>query len=105
MVNLIHIFACQEEVPLGSAKVRAVFSSGSGKAAGCMVTTGKVVEDCNVRVLRKGKEVYVGTLDSLRRVKETVKEVCKIFMAPSTIPTAAPPTPLTIPAVLILSHT
>lgn len=65
----------EEEVPLGSAKVRAVFSSGSGKAAGCMVTTGKVVEDCNVRVLRKGKEVYVGTLDSLRRVKETVKEV------------------------------
>uniref|UniRef100_J3MA03 Translation initiation factor IF-2, chloroplastic n=1 Tax=Oryza brachyantha TaxID=4533 RepID=J3MA03_ORYBR len=65
----------EEEVPLGSAKVRAVFSSGSGKVAGCMITTGKVVQDCNVRVLRKGKEVYVGTLDSLRRVKETVKEV------------------------------
>ncbi|KAL6848234.1 hypothetical protein ACP4OV_022362 [Aristida adscensionis] len=65
----------EEEVPLGSAKVRAVFSSGSGKAAGCMVSTGKVVQDCNVRVIRKGKEVYVGTLDSLRRVKETVKEV------------------------------
>ncbi|XP_062185769.1 translation initiation factor IF-2, chloroplastic-like [Phragmites australis] len=65
----------EEEVPLGSAKVRAVFSSGSGKAAGCMITTGKVVQDCNVRVIRKGKEVYVGTLDSLRRVKETIKEV------------------------------
>uniref|UniRef100_A0A0E0L623 Translation initiation factor IF-2, chloroplastic n=1 Tax=Oryza punctata TaxID=4537 RepID=A0A0E0L623_ORYPU len=65
----------EEEVPIGSAKVRAVFSSGSGKVAGCMITTGKVVHDCNVRVLRKGKEVYVGTLDSLRRVKETVKEV------------------------------
>ncbi|KAK3142991.1 hypothetical protein QOZ80_4BG0355910 [Eleusine coracana subsp. coracana] len=65
----------EEEVPLGSAKVRAVFSSGSGKAAGCMVSTGKIVQDCNVRVLRKGKEVFVGTLDSLRRVKETVKEV------------------------------
>ncbi|KAG8047012.1 hypothetical protein GUJ93_ZPchr0008g12335 [Zizania palustris] len=65
----------EEEVPLGSAKVRAVFSSGSGKVAGCMITTGKVVQDCNVRVLRKGKEVYVGTLDSLRRVKENVKEV------------------------------
>uniref|UniRef100_A0A0D9XD71 Translation initiation factor IF-2, chloroplastic n=1 Tax=Leersia perrieri TaxID=77586 RepID=A0A0D9XD71_9ORYZ len=65
----------EDEVPLGSAKVRAVFSSGSGKVAGCMITTGKVVQDCKVRVLRKGKEVYVGTLDSLRRVKETVKEV------------------------------
>lgn len=65
----------EEEVPLGSAKVRAVFSSGSGKVAGCMITTGKVVQECNVRVLRKGKEIYVGTLDSLRRVKEIVKEV------------------------------
>jgi translation initiation factor IF-2 len=93
MVILMHILVCQEEVPLGSAKVRAVFSSGSGKAAGCMVTTGKVVEDCNVRVLRKGKIVYVGTLDSLRRVKETVKEVCKIFMDPSTIFNAVSPQP------------
>ncbi|PWZ19284.1 Translation initiation factor IF-2, chloroplastic [Zea mays] len=65
----------EEEVPIGSAKVRAVFSSGSGKVAGCMITTGEVVQDCNVRVLRKGKEVYVGSLDSLRRVKETVKQV------------------------------
>uniref|UniRef100_A0A0D9VBB4 Translation initiation factor IF-2, chloroplastic n=1 Tax=Leersia perrieri TaxID=77586 RepID=A0A0D9VBB4_9ORYZ len=65
----------EDEVPLGSAKVRAVFSSGSGKVAGCVITTGKVVQDCKVRVLRKGKEVYVGTLDSLRRVKGTVKEV------------------------------
>jgi translation initiation factor IF-2 len=75
----------EEEVPIGSAKVRAVFSSGSGKVAGCMITTGKVVHDCNVRVLRKGKEVYMGTLDSLRRVKETVKEVRTINMNPSTI--------------------
>jgi translation initiation factor IF-2 len=74
-------FLCQEEVPLGSAKVRAVFSSGSGKAAGCMVTSGKIVQDCNVRVLRKGKDVFVGTLDSLRRVKETVKEVRVIPVA------------------------
>ncbi|XP_004952372.3 translation initiation factor IF-2, chloroplastic-like [Setaria italica] len=65
----------EEEVPIGTAKVRAIFSCGSGKVAGCMITTGKVVQDCNVRVLRKGEEVYVGSLDSLRRVKETVKEV------------------------------
>lgn len=79
-------FLCQEEVPLGSAKVRAVFSSGSGKAAGCMVTSGKIVQDCNVRVVRKGKEVFVGTLDSLRRVKETVKEVSLVGMATTIIP-------------------
>lgn len=36
---------------------------------------GKVVTDCGIRVLRKGKVVHVGVLDSLRRVKEIVKEV------------------------------
>lgn len=31
---------------------------------------------CGIRVIRKGKVVHTGTLDSLRRVKEIVKEVC-----------------------------
>lgn len=67
----------QEQVPIGSAEVRAVFSSGSGRVAGCMVTEGKVVEGCGIRVTRKGKEVHVGVVESLRRVKEAVKEVYK----------------------------
>lgn len=65
----------EEQVPIGAAEVRAIFSSGSGRAAGCMVTEGKLVKGCGVRVVRKGKTVYVGKLDSLRRVKEVVKEV------------------------------
>ncbi|KAK4398261.1 Translation initiation factor IF-2, chloroplastic [Sesamum angolense] len=65
----------EEQVPIGSAEVRAVFSSGSGRVAGCMVTEGKIVKDCGIRVLRKGKEVHVGILGSLRRVKEMIKEV------------------------------
>ncbi|KAL2496582.1 Translation initiation factor IF-2 [Forsythia ovata] len=65
----------EEQVPIGSAEVRAVFSSGSGRVAGCMVTDGKIVKDSGIRVLRKGKEVHVGVLSSLRRVKELVKEV------------------------------
>ncbi|XP_019159156.1 PREDICTED: translation initiation factor IF-2, chloroplastic-like [Ipomoea nil] len=65
----------EEQVAIGSAEVRAVFSSGSGRVAGCMVTEGKVVKEHGVRVVRKGKEVHVGVLDSLRRVKEIVKEV------------------------------
>lgn len=40
-----------------------------------MVTEGKVVTDSGIRVLRNGKEVHVGVVDSLRRVKEIVKEV------------------------------
>lgn len=62
-------------MPIGLAEVRAVFSSGSGRVAGCMVTEGKVVKDCGVRILRKGKEIHVGVLGSLKRVKEMVKEV------------------------------
>ncbi|KAK6134444.1 hypothetical protein DH2020_031823 [Rehmannia glutinosa] len=65
----------EEQVPIGLAEVRAVFSSGSGRVAGCMVTEGKIVKDCGIRVLRKGKEVHVGVLGSLKRVKEVVKEV------------------------------
>ncbi|KAL5159820.1 Translation initiation factor IF-2, chloroplastic [Glycine soja] len=65
----------EEHVTIGSAVVRAVFSSGSGRVAGCMVTEGKILQDCGIRVKRKGKVVHVGILDSLRRVKEIVKEV------------------------------
>ncbi|XP_033133190.1 putative F-box/kelch-repeat protein At5g03000 isoform X2 [Brassica rapa] len=65
----------KEQIPIGSAEVRATFSSGSGRVAGCMVNEGKFVKDCGIRVIRKGKTVHVGVLDSLKRVKENVKEV------------------------------
>lgn len=47
--------------------------------AGCMVNEGKFVKDCGIRVIRKGKTVHVGVLDSLKRVKENVKEVKKLI--------------------------
>ncbi|KAJ6724267.1 TRANSLATION INITIATION FACTOR IF-2-RELATED [Salix viminalis] len=65
----------EEQEIIGSAEVRAVFSSGSGRVAGCMVTEGKIVKGCGIRVVRKRKTAHVGVLDSLRRVKEMVKEV------------------------------
>ncbi|XP_057465456.1 translation initiation factor IF-2, chloroplastic-like [Actinidia eriantha] len=65
----------EEQVKIGSAEVRAIFSAGSGRVAGCMVTEGKVVKGSGIRVVRNGKTVYVGILNSLRRVKEMVKEV------------------------------
>ncbi|KAJ4832330.1 hypothetical protein Tsubulata_045559 [Turnera subulata] len=76
----------EEQETIGSAEVRAVFSSGSGRVAGCMVTEGKIVKGCGIKVVRNGKAVHVGVLDSLRRVKEIVKEVnagleCGIGMA------------------------
>ena len=71
----LNVFVSQERVFLGRAEVRAVFGAGSGKVAGCMVTEGKLTKGCGVAVTRGGKEQYVGTLGSLRRVKEAAKEV------------------------------
>ncbi len=65
-----------ERIPLGEAEVRGVFGSGSsGKVAGCMITSGKLVGKCMITV-RRGKEVvFDGKLDSLRRMKDIVKEL------------------------------
>lgn len=64
---------------LGKAEVRAVFPISKGAIAGCYVLEGKVVRNRNLRVIRNGQEVYKGTLDSLRRFKDDVKEVAAGF--------------------------
>lgn len=67
----------KEEV-LGRAEVRAVFRLPTGKqVAGCMVTQGKMVRSAEVRVLRKGQEVWKGRMASLKRFKEDVREVAQ----------------------------
>ncbi|XP_042488033.1 translation initiation factor IF-2, chloroplastic-like [Macadamia integrifolia] len=65
----------EEQEPIGAAEIRATISSGSGRVAGCMVTEGNVVKGCGVWILRNGTTVHVGIIDSLKRVKEMVKEV------------------------------
>jgi len=64
------------EVIDGRADVRAVFSGGKGlKAAGCMVTDGKVTRNSKVRV-RRGKEIVAdSTVSSLKRFKDDAREV------------------------------
>ena len=42
-----------------------------------MVTTGKILRNSGVRVIREGVVVHVGELISLKRFKEDVKEVSK----------------------------
>ncbi|HIK37451.1 MAG TPA: translation initiation factor IF-2, partial [Geminocystis sp. M7585_C2015_104] len=64
---------------LGKAEVRAVFPVSKGAVAGCYVLEGKVVRNRNLRVIRNGQEIYKGTLDSLRRFKDDVKEVAAGF--------------------------
>ncbi len=63
------------EEPLGQTEVRAVFTVGKGAVAGCYVLSGKMLRNCKVRVRRGGKVVYEGSLDSLKRMKEDVREV------------------------------
>ncbi|AFY40150.1 bacterial translation initiation factor 2 (bIF-2) [[Leptolyngbya] sp. PCC 7376] len=63
------------EEHLGKAEVRAVFPVGRGSVAGCYVQSGKVVRNRMVRVNRGSVVVYEGPLDSLKRVKEDVREV------------------------------
>ncbi len=64
------------ERQIGYAEVRDVFSvSRSGKAAGCMVTEGLFKRGNKVRLLRDDVVVFEGSLKSLRRFKEDVREV------------------------------
>ncbi|MEM6867645.1 MAG: translation initiation factor IF-2, partial [Cyanobacteria bacterium P01_C01_bin.121] len=63
------------EEPLGQAEVRAVFPVRKGTVAGCYVLSGRVTRNCKVRVKRDGEVMYEGNLDSLKRVKDDVKEV------------------------------
>jgi translation initiation factor IF-2 len=65
----------QVEEPLGQVEVRAVFQAGRGNIAGCYVLSGKALRNCSIRVQRKGQVVYDGSLDSLKRIKDDVREV------------------------------
>lgn len=63
------------EEPLGQVEVRAVFPVGRGAVAGCYVQSGKVIRNCRVRIKRGGKVIHETILDSLKRMKDDVKEV------------------------------
>ena len=61
---------------LGYAQIREVFSiTKTGKVAGCMVTEGQVKRGAKVRLLRDDTVIHDGTIKTLRRFKEEVREV------------------------------
>lgn len=65
-----------EEEVLGTAEIRACMKVPSvGMIAGSYVTSGKIVRNSKVRLVREGIVVYEGAIDSLRRFKDDVKEV------------------------------
>jgi translation initiation factor IF-2 len=69
----------REEV-IGTAEIRTVFvASKIGTVAGCMVTSGSVNRSAHFRLLRNNVVIYTGELDSLKRMKDDVREVKEGF--------------------------
>ena len=65
-----------EEVVMGHAEVRAIFRiSKVGRIAGVYVEDGTVKRNAQARVLRNDEEVYVGSINSLKRFTDDVTEV------------------------------
>ena len=60
----------------GNVEIREVFSiSKIGNIAGCMVKEGLISRNSKIRLLRDNVVIHTGTLASLKRFKEEVKEV------------------------------
>ncbi|HNK53091.1 MAG TPA: translation initiation factor IF-2, partial [Ottowia sp.] len=69
----------KEEV-IGMAEIRTVFvASKIGTVAGSYVTSGVVRRDAHFRLLRDNVVIYTGELESLKRLKDDVREVKEGF--------------------------
>jgi translation initiation factor IF-2 len=64
------------EIFLGKAEILDVFNiSHVGKVAGCRVVEGKVERGAKVRLIRDDVVIHEGTLSTLKRFKDEVREV------------------------------
>jgi translation initiation factor IF-2 len=69
-----------KETIIGNVEIREVFKiTKVGTVAGCMVTEGKVNRNSKLRVIRDGVVVHQGSLESLKRFKDDVKDVVRGF--------------------------
>ena len=65
-----------KETVIGHAEVRETYKvSKVGTVCGCYCTDGKIQRGCEVRVLRDNIVIHEGSLASLRRFKDDVREV------------------------------
>ena len=72
--------AVRTEETIGECEVRALFKvSRLGTIAGCMVTSGVVRRNAQVRVVRDGTVIYDTTIAQLKRFKEDAREVAEGF--------------------------
>lgn len=69
----------KEEIT-GTAEIREIFKvTKIGSIAGCMVTSGKIFRNSQIRLIREGVVIHTGELSSLKRFKDDVKDVSKGF--------------------------
>jgi translation initiation factor IF-2 len=70
----------QKEELIGTAEIRTVFvASKIGTVAGSMVTSGLVRRGARFRLLRENIVIYTGEIESVRRMKDDVREVKEGF--------------------------
>ncbi|HEY6135622.1 MAG TPA: translation initiation factor IF-2 [Rubrivivax sp.] len=70
----------QKEEVIGTAEIRTVFvASKIGTVAGCMITAGQVIRNARFRLLRENVVVYTGEVESVKRLKDDVREVKEGF--------------------------
>ena len=71
---------------LGRVEIRQVFKlSRSGIVAGCFVSKGKVSRKASIDIVRNGDVVFTGSISSLKRFKDDVREVAEGFECGITI--------------------
>ena len=69
-----------EEKITGSAEIRETFDiTKVGTIAGCFVTEGIFKRSSRIRIIRDGIVIHTGSLGSLKRFKDDVKEVAAGF--------------------------
>jgi len=69
----------REEI-IGTAEIRTVFvASKIGTVAGSMVTSGHITRSAHFRLLRDNVVIYTGEIESLKRMKDDVREVKEGF--------------------------
>ena len=70
----------QREEVIGTAEIRTVFvASKIGTVAGCMITAGQVIRNARFRLLRENVVIYTGEVESVKRLKDDVREVKEGF--------------------------
>lgn len=85
MVNTLDKVAEEKEV--GTAEVKTVFKASSlGNIAGCQVSEGAIKRNNRIKQVRNGEVIWQGSVASLKRLKEDVREVqsgfeCGILLA------------------------